>query len=195
MKKIISVVLIFILFSACEIIKQVNQMANLANCDFRLKSIEQTLLAGIYIQHMQSFAELSFSDVVTITNAIANKTLPLEFILNIEVRNPNTSPAAMNKMEWILLIDDQELLRGFSYQRVEIPANGGIAIMPLKINMDLMQVLTGVSLQVIKNFGFDLAGNGNGPTRIKIKAKPTIMIGNHPLTYPGYITITPEFSS
>jgi hypothetical protein len=106
MKKIISVVLIYLLFGACGIINQVNQMANLANCDFRLKSIQQTLLAGIYIQDILSFTDLGFLDMVTITNAIANKTLPLEFILNIEVRNPNISPAALNKLEWILLIDD-----------------------------------------------------------------------------------------
>jgi hypothetical protein len=78
--------------------------------------------------------------------------------------------------------------------RFTIPPNNGTTIIPLQVSVNLKQVLSGKSLDAIANFAFNLAGAGNKPTRITAKLKPTIMIGQSPLTYPGYITINTDFS-
>jgi hypothetical protein len=100
----------------------------------------------------------------------------------------------MNKMEWILLIDNIEMVRGALNQRVTIAPNGGIATLPLQITTDLKSVLQ-KSTNEILNFGFGLAGADNKPARITLKIKPTIMIGNMPITYPGYISVSKDFTS
>lgn len=170
-------------------------MGMLAKCDFRLKTVENTNLAGVNIQRVQKLSDLNFIDAARISAAMTGKELPLTFTLNVEARNPNATPASMQRIDWILLIDDIEMANGTNTQQVLIPANQGTIIIPLQISSDLKKSLTGKSGNAILNFAFNLGGAGNTPSRISLKAKPTILIGSFPLAYPGYITVTQEFSS
>jgi len=194
-KRLISLFVVALILSSCNVVKQVEQMGMLAKCDFRLKTIENTNLAGVNIQHIQKMTDLNLMDAGRISAAMMGKELPLTFILNVEARNPNASPASMQRIDWILLIDDIEMANGTNTQQVMVPANQGTALIPLQISTDLKKSLTGKSGTAILNFGFNLAGAGNTPSRITLKAKPTILIGSFPLAYPGYITVSQEFSS
>ncbi|HNS16746.1 MAG TPA: hypothetical protein PKH94_10465 [Bacteroidales bacterium] len=182
-------------FSSCGLFEQVGQMATLAKCDFRLKSVQQLTLAGVNIQEIKSISDLGLIDAGIITAALAGGQLPLNFTLNIEAKNPNDQLAAMNRLDWILFIDDIEMLQGVMSEKIQIPGNGGVSVIPLKMNMDLKKVLSGKSAETIINFGFNLAGLGGEPTRITVKAKPTIMVGSREIVYPGYISITTRFGN
>jgi len=193
-KHFITLFLIATLVS-CDIFQQVEQMANFAKCNFRLKSVNNTELAGINVQQIKSISDLGFIDAGMITAALASGNLPLSFTLNVEVQNPNSESAAMNKLDWILLIDDIEMIRGTNNERVQVAPNGGVSILPLQMSFDLLDVLSGESGEAILNFGFNIAGVGGKPTRVTLKAKPTIMVGGQSISYPGYISIKNEFTS
>jgi hypothetical protein len=186
--------IIVVPFHGCDVAQQAQQAANLVNCDFRVLSVENINLAGINIQNKSSIKNLNLSDAAKIMTAIGGSALPLSLTLNFEAKNPNSSPAGLNKLLWILFIDDIQMTSGSVDKAFTIPPNSGTAIIPIQVGIDLKQVLKGKSLDAIVNFGFNLAGMGNKPTRIKAKLKPTIMIGNHPLSYPGYISVNTEFS-
>jgi LEA14-like dessication related protein len=183
-----------LLSNRCGVVQQTQQMANLVNCDFRIASVQDLTLAGVNIQNVQSLKNLSVTDAAKIMAAVAGNSFPLTFQMNLEGKNPNSSPAGMNKMDWILLIDNIQMTTGSVSKRFTIPPNNGTAMIPIQVNVNLKQVLQGKSLDAIANFAFNLAGVGNRPTRITAKIQPTIMIGNSPLTYPGYITINTDFS-
>jgi hypothetical protein len=160
-----------------------------------LDEINNITLAGINVQNMQNYEQLGFLDVAKLTTAIASNNLPLSFTVDVQGKNPNQGTAAMNRFDWILFVDDIEMTRGVINDRVEIPANGGVATLPLSISVNLMELLTGESGDALLNFGFNMAGAGNKPTRILVKAKPTVYIGGTPIEYPGYINIRTEFTS
>ncbi|HRS54459.1 MAG TPA: hypothetical protein P5250_07105, partial [Bacteroidales bacterium] len=145
--------------------------------------------------NLTNFSQLNLIDAAKITSAVANGTLPLSFVLNVEAKNPNPVKASMNKLEWILFIDDIEMINGILNKKIEIAPSGGISVFPILMQMDLKKILSGKSGDALLNFGFNLAGAGNKPTRITLKAKPSIMIGNSTITYPGYISINNEFTS
>lgn len=166
----------------------------LSKCQFRLSTLTNTKLAGVNVQNIDSFNDLSFVDVTKVSAAYATGNLPLSFTLNVEAKNPNTSAAGMSKLDWILLIDDLEVLTGITEQRITIPANGGTAILPLNLSFDLLKVIESRNVESLANFGMNLAGAGNRPTRVTLKAKPTIYVGSNPITYPNYITIENEFT-
>jgi len=194
-RRFLLLTVIFVLFyQGCDVAKQAQQATNLVNCDFRVLSAENINLAGINIQNKTSLKNLNLTDAAKVMAALGGSTFPLSLKLNIEGKNPNSSPAGLNKMEWILFIDDIQMTSGSLNEAFTIPPNKGTAIIPVQIGVDLKQVLKGKSLDAIANFAFNLAGAGNKPTRIKAKLKPTIMIGNHELTYPGYLTVNTEFS-
>lgn len=196
MKKALLIFILPTLFlSGCDVFKQVGQMANLSKCEFRMQSIRNLTLAGVNVQNIHKFSDLTLMDGAKLTAAVANNSFPLEFTLNLEARNPNTAAAGMTRMEWILFIDDIEMTRGTLSQAVTIPANSGIAVIPMQLRFDLKQVLSGKSADAILNFGLNLAGAGNSPTRFKMQIQPTINVGNWPVTYPGYITIGTNFGS
>lgn len=169
-------------------------MKTFAKCEFRIESAKNMRLAGVNIQDKTSISDLSITDIAKIGGAIAGGSLPLTFDLNIQVKNPNPTLAAMNKLEWILIIDDIEMTRGILNQRLEIPPNQVINT-PVSMNLDLMDSLNGKSGDALINFALNLSGTGTRPSRIKLKAKPTIYVGSTPVEYPGYITIRQEFGA
>ncbi|MBC7920942.1 MAG: hypothetical protein H7Z75_07590 [Ferruginibacter sp.] len=178
---------------ACGVARQLNELKNFARCDFRLKTMENTTLGGVDVQQVRSVSDLNLLQAGKIAAAYAGGSLPLDFILNVDVKNPNASPAAMNRMEWILLIDDVEITNGNLTDRIEIAPNSGITTLPIRIRADLRKALTGKSSESTINFGLNLVGSGNRPSRLTLKVKPSIMVGNTAINYPGYLSVGNEF--
>lgn len=183
------------LFQSCEILQQAQGIHALSKCKFRLESVNKLELAGVGIQNKDSFSDLSLSEAGQITRAFISGPLVLSFNLDVEAKNPNEREASLNKFEWILFIDDLEMTRGTTNKFVSIPSNNGTGILPLSINFDLKQALSGENRDALLNFGFNLAGIGNRPSRITVKAKPTVYVAGRGIDYPGWIRIENEFTS
>ena len=185
--------LIFV--SACDVLNQVSQMSNLAKCDFKLQSVQKLNLAGINVQNVKKISDLNMFDAAKLASAVANQQFPLDFTLNIEAKNPNPNPAGMTRIDWILMIDDVEMTRGILDKQVTIPANNGLATIPMQMHIDLKKALSGKSADAVINFGMNLAGSGSKPTRFTLQMKPTITVGGFPISYPGYLNVKTEYAS
>jgi hypothetical protein len=168
-------------------------MSNLTKCDFRLESVKNLNLAGINVQGIKKVSDLNLLDAGKLATAVASNQFPLDFTLNIEAKNPNTAAAGISQIDWILLIDDIEMTKGLLDKQVSIPANNGVALIPLQLHFDLKKALSGKSADAILNFGLNLAGSGNKPTRFTLRMKPTINVNGFPITYPGYLDVKTEF--
>jgi hypothetical protein len=195
MKRLVVIAFTLIALASCDVLQQAQQMATLAKCDFRIRTVENTSLAGVNVQRIQHLSDVNLMDAARLTAAYAGKSFPLTFTLNVEARNPNAGTASMQRLDWILYIDNIEMASGTNTQPITIPGNQGTAIIPLQISTDLKKSLSGKSGDAILNFGFNLAGAGNTPSRITLKAKPTITISGFQVSYPGYISVSQEFSS
>lgn len=192
---LIAIISLLFTFTSCDVMQQVSQMNNLAKCDFRLESVQQINLAGINVQNVKNISDLNMFDVAKLASAAGSQKFPLDFTLNIEAKNPNASDAGMTRIDWILLIDDIEMTRGILDKQVTIPANNGIAIIPMQMHIDLQEALKGKSADAVINFGMNLAGAGNKPTRFTLQMKPIINVGGIPITYPGYLNVKTEFGT
>lgn len=190
--RIIALLLIaFVIIPGCDILQQ---MITFTKCEFKMNSLTDARLANIDVQTKNSFKDLTFMDAANVTKALLSGKLPLTFNLNIEAKNPNTSAASMQKMEWKAFIDDVEMAAGVMDQKVAIPP-GGSQVIPLTVAIDLKKALSGKSKDALLNFGFNLAGAGNYPTRVQLSIKPTIYVGSFALAYPGYFTLKKEFGA
>lgn len=189
--KSLIIIILALILSSCS---QLKQLQNLAKCEFRLNSVENVRLAGVNIQDVKSLNQIGISDVAKLSAAYLGNNLPLDLKLNMDARNPNPTATALSALDWIFLIDDIEMTRGITNQRFQIPANQTTTI-PLLLNFDLKKVLTGKSQNALVNFALNLAGSGNTPTRLALKAKPTIQIGSVNIPYPSYLTIKTEYTS
>jgi LEA14-like dessication related protein len=183
----------FVFTGCAEVMDQINKMANFTKCQFRLVSVDNVSLAGVVIQGAKA-SDISVLKMAKLTAAFTSGKLPLNFTLNMEVKNPNDSPAGMNKMAWIAFVDDNELTNGTMEKSVDIPANG-VGTLPLSVGLDLKDALTGKTLNSMINLALNIAGEGTNPSRLTMKVKPSVKVAGQELVYPDYVTVSHEFAA
>ena len=191
MKKIITVVILFVSLTSCSIL---SELTSLTKCEFSFHSAQDPVVAGIDVMRVQSYTDLTFMDGQRIVSNILQKILPFGVTANIEIRNPGPVTAAITKLEWIAFIDEVQIATGSVNERVEILGNG-TAIVPIRIESDLFNYLVGDNPKTMLNFGLNLIDAGGQPTRLKLKIKPSVNIGTTIFPSPNYFTISKEFSS
>jgi hypothetical protein len=192
MKKFSLFALFLLILSGCSAL---TELGAFKKCEFRLYSFQDPAVCGLDISERTSWSDFTFMDAQVIGANLLRGTLPFDITANVEVRNPGTSTAAVNSIEWQAFIDDLEVAAGVVDQRVEVSPSGGLAIVPLKIHADLINYLEGENPQAMMNFAMNLLGAGDQPSRIRMKIRPSVLIAGQNIAYPGFFTITREFSS
>jgi hypothetical protein len=170
-------------------------METFSKCQFRLASVEGVTVADIPMQGVTKISDINVMDLLKLKGALSGGALPLHLTLNLEVKNPNSSPAGMNKFEWLLYMDDNQLTSGILEKRVEIGPNGAVGTVPLAVELDLRKVLSGKTLDSMLNLAMNIAGEGTKPTRLTVKMKPSILVANQELEYPDYVTVSHDFTA
>jgi len=192
MRKIPVFILFLLVLSGCSAL---TELSAFKKCEFRLYSFQDPTVCGIDISERTSWSDFSFMDAQVIGANLLRGALPFDITVNVEARNPGMSTAAVNSIEWLAYIDELEVAGGVVERRVEVPPSGGLAIIPLKVHADLINYLEGDNPQAMMNFAMNLLGAGDQPSQITMKIKPSVLIGGQNISYPGFFTITQEFSS
>ena len=195
MKKIIRIIALVMLtasFTACEqlaqIANQAAQVMNLKNCTFDVNGLDKINMLGINISKNMSLSDLTATQVINVTNSLMNKKLPVTFNVNLDVNNPNSIAASLGKMDYIISLNNKEVISSTFTQGFSINPNskGQIAI---PISTDLFQLFSSETKDAVLNLAFKLAGAKSDPVNLGVKVKPYIKINNQSLAYPDYITI------
>ena len=191
-KRTLIIIFVALGFSSCEVMNQVGnqaaQMYNLVNCTFDFNNVNNIQMLGINLNKGMTKNDLNVSQLLTLTNALINKSLPVSFNVNIDVDNPNSIAAAMTKMDYVLTLNGKQVVSTTLNQGINIPANskGSVSI---PITTDLFQLFSGESADAIVNLAFKLAGASSEPVNVGLKVKPYININSRQLAYPDFITL------
>jgi LEA14-like dessication related protein len=176
--------------------RQIRELSAFSKCEFRLASVNNTTLAGVNVQNVRSLSDLSLMQAGRITSAYASGSMPLNLVVNLDVRNPNPTTAALNQVEWILQIEGKDVVDGILNERVAISPDGGITTLPIRISADLRKIMDRNSAEENLNMGLGLAGANNQPSpKLTLRIKPSIMIGSASIRYPGYINVNTNFGT
>ncbi|MBP5797165.1 MAG: LEA type 2 family protein [Bacteroidales bacterium] len=195
MKRIIRIIAIVILmasFTACEqltqIVNQAAQVINLKNCEFDVSGINNINMLGVNLSRNMTLGDLNAAQVINVTNSLMNRKLPVTFNVNIDVDNPNSIAASLGKMDYIIALNNKQIISSTFTQGFSIPANskGKISI---PISTDLFQLFSGETKDAVLNLAFKLAGAKSDPVNLGVKVKPYIKVNNQSLAYPDFITI------
>lgn len=192
LRHLVLLTLVVVAVSAC---KSLRELKNLGKCQFRIGTVTGITLAGVNIQTIRRFSDLNLRDAAKVGSALASNNLPLGMTINMEVKNPNKQMAAMNRVEWVAMIDQYDILNGIVSDRIEVAPDGGIATIPLNVSVNLRSILKTLGKAEILDFGMGLTDASSRPSRVALKLKPTIMVGKHPVVYPGWFTVKREFAS
>lgn len=167
----------------------IRQITALKRVDFSLDGVRDGRLAGVDIQRIATYDDLSALDVGRISLALVRGDVPLDFRVIVKAENPadNGTAATLVKLQWTLLLDDKETINGVLDTAVTIPP-GQTAYIPLPMHLNLRQFFDGPARSLV-NLAAAAAGLTSRPTRIAVRAVPTINTPLGPITYPEPITI------
>ena len=174
--------------ASCDVLTQVAQMANFANCTFDLNSVNHIEMLGINLSKGMSRENLNISQGLALVNAISNRSLPVTFNVNLDVSNPNSIAASMAKMDYILTLNGKQVVSTTMSNSVNVPAKSN-SVVTIPVTTDLFQLFSGESADAIVNLAFKLAGASSNPVNVGLQVKPYITVGNQQLAYPNYITL------
>lgn len=192
MKKILLFGVLIFLLNGCSIL---SELAAFTKCEFKLHSLQEPALCRIDISYKSSWSDFSFIEGQAIAVQLLKKSLPFEITVNIEVRNPGASVAAVNSIQWIAFIDDLQVAQGTVHERVEVPPSGGVNKIPVRVQADLIDYLEGDNPRTMLNFALNLVNAGDQASQVTMKIKPSVLIGSQSIQYPDYFIITKEFKS
>lgn len=174
--------------ASCDVLTQVAQMANFANCTFDFNSVNHIEMLGINLSKGMSRENLNISQGLALVNAISNRSLPVTFNVNLDVSNPNSTAASMAKMDYILTLNGKQVVSTTMNNSVNVPAKSN-SMITIPVTTDLFQLFSGESADAIVNLAFKLAGASSNPVNVGLQVKPYITVGNQQLAYPNYITL------
>jgi LEA14-like dessication related protein len=192
MKKTLFLLSLILMLNGCSIL---SELGAFTKCEFRLISVQDPFLCNIDVSQKSSWTDFSFSEGNRIAGQLLNKSLPFDITVNVEAKNPGNTVASVSSIEWIAYIDDLQVAQGMVQEQVKVAPSGGRTLIPVKVHADLIDFLEGDNSLSMLNFALNLVNAGDASSRVSLKIKPSVLVGSQSVQYPGYFTITHEFSS
>jgi hypothetical protein len=159
----------------------------LRHVDFRLAGSDGTRLAGIDVTRVRSYEDVGAADLVRLGAALSQGLLPVETVLRVRADNPvDNVEARLVRMDWTLLLDRKETVRGVVDREVRIPAGEAVDV-PVRVELDLLDFFN-EHLPTLVDLAVALSGSGD-KQRVELEALPTIETRLGPIRYPEPIRI------
>jgi hypothetical protein len=182
--------------AGCGINKQARQLKAFEKCRYEILAADSVFVAGADVQKLIDSRGADLSSLPGVAVGFLSRDIPLTGILQVRITNPSGTLAGVNQFRYKLLVRDKEVVEGISDQRIMVKPGETVTV-PLKINANVYRLLTdGSTIQEV--LGFMQSAQGAAPvrtTKLGLKIKPTLTLGNQSLNYPGYITVEKEISS
>ncbi len=174
------------LTSGCAALREV---AALRQVDFSIDRVSDVRLAGVDLTAVRSYDDLGVVNTARVATALLQKTVPLQFDLHLRAENPSTNAvnARLVRMEWTLLLQDKETIRGMIDQQVLLPP-GEPQDIPVTMSLDLLDFFASNSHELV-NVALAVAGHDGTRASIALRAAPSVDTPFGPLRYPEPITI------
>lgn len=163
------------------------QIAALRQVRFALDGVDRARLAGVPLDGVASPEQLGATGLARIGVAAARGELPFAFVVNVGAENPAENPvsARVVQLDWTLLIEDRETIRGVFEDDRLIPP-GARATLPLAMELDLLAFF---QRSVPDLVALALAVAGEGQQELALRVRPTVQTPLGPITYPGTLTL------
>lgn len=175
-----------LLLAGCATLQQIAALRHVA---FALAGTRDARLAGVPLARIASRRDLGATDLARLALAVSRNDVPLEFTLDVAAENPadNAATATMVRLAWTLLLDDRETISGALDSSIAL-APGVVTTIPLRIRLNLRQFFEGPAESLV-DLAAGMVGARADPTRITVRAVPTIDTPLGPMRYPAPITI------
>ncbi|MDR2064907.1 MAG: LEA type 2 family protein [Prevotellaceae bacterium] len=189
--KLFSGIVLFAALVSCSTLQSAFQIVN---CKYDIEGVLSPTVAGVSLNNITNINQIKAIDLIKLTAAFATKKFPLNITINIKATNPGRVAATVQRLDWAIDLEQKEILNGAINQTISVPANGGSAIIPVSVGMDLFQLFSGENRDNLLNLAMNIANIGESSSKISIRIKPTVVIGGQSIST-GFITISKTIAS
>lgn len=196
MKNTLWLCLFTITIFGCGINRQAQQIKALEDCTYKVTGVKQVSIAGTDIKQLMEQQTFSLASLPGVALGLLRKDIPLRANLNLEITNPSSNLAAINQFEYKILVNNTDLAQGIVNQNVSI-AQGQTVTVPVQLVSNIYGLVSNGNVfnDIVKAAKKGSSSKDEKLGLLTIKIKPTFMLGNTPVKYPGYITINKDISS
>ena len=189
MKKIITCILfsVMLMLSGCTALQTgLSNAYNLANCDYKYKSVSDITISDINVS--KGLSPLMIPKVLLLFSGNTT-SIPMDMTINLDVNNPNAGTAAFQALSYIISIDDIQFTTGNFRQPFSVDA-GETKRLPMTIGFDIAELMKKNSGPAIEKIAKNIIGIGNEASKVSVQIKPSFKVGEQTFTSPLYIPIT-----
>jgi len=196
MKNTLLLCLVTITLFSCGINRQAQQIKALEDCTYKITNVQQITIAGTDVKKLIDQQSFSLTSLPGVALGLLRKDIPLKANLNLEITNPSANLAAINQFEYKILVNNTDLAEGIVNQNVSI-AQGQTVTVPVQLISNIYGLVSNGNVfnDIVKAAQKGSSSKDEKLGLLTIKIKPTFMLGNTPVKYPGYITINKDISS
>jgi len=131
-----------------------------------------------------------------LSTAFVRGSLPFEFILNVEVKNPNADSKVTSNTDfrissfpWRLLLNGKQAVQGNISSPVKIPGNKYMSYIKVGVKFNLVNLIKEKGYEGLMNLALNIAHQKSSPTLIELFAKPVVETTMGKINYPEEIKI------
>ena len=189
MKKIITGILftVMLMLSGCAALQTgISNAYNLANCDYKYKSVSDITVSDINVS--KGLSPLMIPKLISILSGNTS-SIPMNLTLNVDVNNPNAGTAAFQALNYIISIDDIQFTTGNFKQPFSV-AGGETKMLPMTIGFDIAELMKSNSRPAIENLAKNILGLSDKSSKVTVQLKPSFKVGEQTFNSPVYIPLT-----
>ncbi len=176
---LVGCLLILLVLPSCAALQSLTALSQVR---FELDRVSELHLAGVRLDDVRSYEDLSVLDAARIGSALVNRTLPLDAIVHVGANNPGDNPEArLLALDWTLFLRDRETVSGVLDDEVVLPS-GQRTDVPVGVRMDLLEFFDGGTRELV-DLALALGGVGQEPVDVRLEALPTIQTRLGPIRY------------
>ena len=193
-KSIIILAVVSVLISSCGVY---NSLMNLSKLKFKLGTVDNFKVGNITIDNKSKLSDFGALDILKLTSDVVSGNFPVSFTVNVLAQNPNSSSSSganlsdisLEAFPWTLYINDKETISGNISNPMKVPAIENATVIPLEMNLDLLNFFKDDGLTNLINLALSLGGKNGETTKLRIVAEPVLGTSLGNLSYPNPITI------
>ena len=162
---------------------------NMQNCEYAYKSTTNVTISNINVSKGISVSDAP--KLLLLLNS-QNQPIPLNFLLTLDVKNPNKSDAAFHGMAYKVNIDGIDFTEGSVDEPFNV-ASGETKPLSIKIGTDVAQLIEknykDAVMNVVKNF----IGLSNEKTNVRVDLRPKFLAAGKTVTSPKTFPVNFSF--
>ena len=160
-----------LLMCGCSVFESINTVKE---CNYAFAGLDDFSYAGVKLDKLKDPKSLTLTDSINLLTAIRDKNTKLTFNALVDIENPHSGTASVEKMDWKLFLDGVEMLEGINKDTIKVEANK-TSRANIQASLDPTTIMNGNSLDSLWTLYCKLSGRETTKnSKVTLKLKPTV---------------------